>query len=107
MKSRFRPNLGNSSKPRDAKAATRWRLSIVRTMRMMRIRILCGIVAVTSMAVSGALTAQAPSATTQADSLVAAVSNTKPWEYGALIQGGVGLGERTDFGFFMVGGHLG
>jgi lipid A 3-O-deacylase len=76
-------------------------------MRMMRIRILCGIVAVTSMAVSGALTAQAPSATTQADSLVAAVSNTTPWEYGALIQGGVGLEERTDFGFFMVGGHLG
>ncbi len=29
------------------------------------------------------------------------------WEYGALVQGGVGLQQRTDFSFFMVGGHLG
>jgi lipid A 3-O-deacylase len=71
---------------------------------MTRIRILCGIVALMA---SGALTAQSPSDTTQTDAPIAAVSNSRPWEYGALIQGGVGLEERTDFGFFMVGGHLG
>jgi hypothetical protein len=32
----------------------------------------------------------------------------RPWEYGPIIQGGVGLTEeRNDFGFFMAGGHLG
>ena len=35
-----------------------------------------------------------------------AASNTR-WEYGALLQGGVGLQDRTDFSFLMVGGHLG
>ena len=29
------------------------------------------------------------------------------WEYGALVQGGVGLEERTNFSFLMAGGHLG
>ncbi|MEO6923057.1 MAG: acyloxyacyl hydrolase [Bryocella sp.] len=29
------------------------------------------------------------------------------WEYGALVQGGVGLEERTDFSFLLAGGHLG
>jgi lipid A 3-O-deacylase len=29
------------------------------------------------------------------------------WEYGALLQGGVGLEERTNFSFLLVGGHLG
>jgi len=29
------------------------------------------------------------------------------WEYGALIQGGNGLQDRTDFHFLMVGAHLG
>jgi lipid A 3-O-deacylase len=38
---------------------------------------------------------------------VAAVSNSSPWEYGALIQGGVGLHDRSDFGFLMVGVHAG
>jgi len=76
-------------------------------MRMTRIRILCGIVAGLSIAASGALTAQGPSATTPIDSPVAAVSNSAPWEYGAVLQGGVGLEQRTDFSFFMVGGHLG
>src|SRR6202020_512767 len=107
MKSQFRPNPRNSSEPRDAKAATRWRLSIVRTMLMTRIRILCGIVAMMSIAASRALIAQNPSGTIQTDSPIAEVSNSKPWEYGALIQGGVGLEQRTDFSFFMVGGHLG
>ncbi|MGD0647371.1 MAG: acyloxyacyl hydrolase [Acidobacteriaceae bacterium] len=74
---------------------------------MKRTKVLCGMVAAMSMALSGALTAQTSSATTQADSPVAAVSNSKPWEYGALVQGGVGLEERTNFSFFMVGGHLG
>jgi lipid A 3-O-deacylase len=38
---------------------------------------------------------------------VSAVANSNGWEYGALVQGGVGLQDRTDFSFFMVGGHLG
>jgi lipid A 3-O-deacylase len=29
------------------------------------------------------------------------------WEYGALVQGGVGLQERTNFSFLLAGGHLG
>ena len=29
------------------------------------------------------------------------------WEYGGLVQGGVGLEERTNFSFILVGGHLG
>jgi lipid A 3-O-deacylase len=29
------------------------------------------------------------------------------WEYGVVVQGGVGLEERTDFSFFLAGGHLG
>ena len=74
---------------------------------MTRIRTLCGIVAGLTIAMSGALTAQTLSAPTQIDSPIAAVANAKPWEYGALVQGGVGLEERTDFSFFMVGGHLG
>jgi lipid A 3-O-deacylase len=74
---------------------------------MTRIRILCGIVAAMSIAASGVLTAQTTSATTQTDSPIAAVSSSRSWEYGALIQGGVGLEQRTDFSFFMVGGHLG
>jgi len=71
---------------------------------MTRIRILCGIVVGLA---SGVLIAQTPLVAPQTDSLVAAVSNSSPWEYGALVQGGVGLEERTDFSFFMVGGHLG
>lgn len=38
---------------------------------------------------------------------VADVASSTPWEYGALLQGGVGLQDRTDFSFLMVGGHLG
>jgi lipid A 3-O-deacylase len=38
---------------------------------------------------------------------VSAMSNSNPWEYGALVQGGVGLQDRSDFSFIMVGGHLG
>ena len=74
---------------------------------MKRMRVLCGVAAAISMAVSGALTAQTTSATTQADSPVATFANSKPWEYGALVQGGVGLEQRTNFNFILVGGHLG
>jgi lipid A 3-O-deacylase len=38
---------------------------------------------------------------------VSAVANAKGWDFGALVQGGVGLQDRTDFSFFMVGGHAG
>lgn len=42
-----------------------------------------------------------------AESPVSAVANSTPWNFGALVQGGVGLQERTDFSFFMVGAHAG
>jgi lipid A 3-O-deacylase len=32
---------------------------------------------------------------------------TSSWEQGVLVQGGVGLQDRSDFSFTMVGGHLG
>ena len=35
------------------------------------------------------------------------VANSRPWEYGALVQGGNGLQDRTNFHFLLVGGHLG
>lgn len=38
---------------------------------------------------------------------VAALSSAKPWNFGALVEGGVGLQDRSDFSFFMVGGHAG
>ncbi len=38
---------------------------------------------------------------------VAAVANSTPWEYGAQVQGGIGLQARSDFSFLMVGGHAG
>jgi hypothetical protein len=60
-----------------------------------------------SITVSGRLMAQAPSNGMPPDSPVAAVSNSTSWEYGALVQGGVGLEQRTDFSFLMVGAHLG
>jgi lipid A 3-O-deacylase len=41
-----------------------------------------------------------------APTLVEQVSKSN-WEYGALLQGGNGLQDRTNFQFFMVGGHLG
>jgi len=57
------------------------------------------------MSFSGMALAQSPAPIT--DSPVAEVANSSPWEYGALLQGGVGLEDRTNFGFFLVGGHLG
>lgn len=38
---------------------------------------------------------------------VAEVASKTPWEYGALLQGGVGLEARTNFSFLLAGGHLG
>jgi len=38
---------------------------------------------------------------------VPALANAHAWNFGALVQGGVGLQDRTDFSFFMVGGHAG
>jgi lipid A 3-O-deacylase len=38
---------------------------------------------------------------------VSAVAGANAWNFGALVQGGVGLQDRTDFSFFMVGGHAG
>jgi lipid A 3-O-deacylase len=35
------------------------------------------------------------------------MSAHRTWEYGALLQGGNGLQDRTGFQFLMVGGHLG
>ena len=74
---------------------------------MKRMSILREMVAVLSMAVSGVLAAQSTVASVQPDSPVATVSNSTPWEYGALVQGGNGLQDRTDFHFLMVGAHLG
>jgi hypothetical protein len=34
-------------------------------------------------------------------------ASTRNWEYGALVQGGVGLQDRSNFSFLLVGGHLG
>jgi lipid A 3-O-deacylase len=34
---------------------------------------------------------------------VAAVRDTKSWEFGPFVNGGVGLGNRSDFGFFSAG----
>ena len=73
---------------------------------MKRMRILCGFVAVMSMAAAKALPAQT-SAAAVPNSPVATVANSKPWEYGALLQGGVGLEDRTNFSFLMVGVHVG
>lgn len=73
---------------------------------MKRMTILCGLIAGLSMAASGVLAAQTPTATHN-DSPVATFANSKPWEYGALLQGGVGLEDRTNFSFLMVGAHVG
>ena len=38
---------------------------------------------------------------------VTAPYGTGRWEYGALVQGGVGTSDRSDFKFLMAGAHLG
>lgn len=59
---------------------------------------------------AGVLAVSAMGAAAQAtatDSPVGAVANSTPWNFGAIVQGGVGLQERTDFSFFMAGVHAG
>jgi lipid A 3-O-deacylase len=51
--------------------------------------------------------AQASATASTEASPVAAVANATPWEYGVLLQGGVGLEQRTDFSFLLAGAHLG
>jgi lipid A 3-O-deacylase len=43
------------------------------------------------------------------DVFVSPVSDAakRNWNFGALVQGGVGLQERTDYSFLMAGGHVG
>ena len=54
------------------------------------------------------LMARAQSAATVAAGMSPVADAAKAnWEYGALLQGGVGLEERTDYSFLLVGGHLG
>lgn len=57
--------------------------------------------------VLAAVTAGAGAQATATGSPVSAVANATPWNFGAIVQGGVGLQERTDFGFFMAGVHAG
>lgn len=52
---------------------------------------------------AGAQTKQTPTS----DDYVAQVRQGTPWEYGPFVQSGVGIGERSDFKFFMVGVHAG
>lgn len=59
---------------------------------------------------AGIMAATAVGAAAQAaatDSPVSAVANSTPWNFGVVTQGGVGLQDRTDFSFFMVGVHAG
>lgn len=51
--------------------------------------------------------AQMPQVALHTGSPVQEVANTTPWEYGALVEGGVGLEQRTGFSFLLAGGHLG
>jgi hypothetical protein len=38
---------------------------------------------------------------------VRAMADAAGWEFGALVQGGTGLQDRSDFKFLMIGGHAG
>ena len=38
---------------------------------------------------------------------IASMPSSPTWEYGAFARGGVGLEDRTDFGFLMLGAHAG
>jgi hypothetical protein len=56
--------------------------------------------------VVGLMVAMAAGAQTAVKSPVGDAS-TRNWEYGALVQGGNGLEDRTAFKFLLAGGHLG
>lgn len=57
--------------------------------------------------VAGTSLAAQTSAAIEPQSAVAEVANSRPWEYGAVVQGGVGLEQRTNYTFLLLGGHLG
>ena len=42
-----------------------------------------------------------------ADNSVAQVRNAKSWEYGPFVNGGMGVGDRSDYSFFSAGFQLG
>ncbi len=75
----------------------------------LRMRGVCRSVVLVSMAamMAGLAVAQTPSVAAQNSSPVATFANSTPWEFGALVQSGVGLEQRTNFTFFLAGGHLG
>jgi lipid A 3-O-deacylase len=65
-----------------------------------------GAVVVLVAAVAGAQTVGSPSISSRETTPVEQAAKAN-WDYGAVVQGGVGLEERTDFSFFLAGGHLG
>jgi lipid A 3-O-deacylase len=75
----------------------------------MQMRVLWQGVVVMTLLGGGLVKAQtaAPTISSHAVSPVQGVAETRSWEYGALIQGGNGLQDRTDFRFLMLGAHLG
>jgi lipid A 3-O-deacylase len=54
---------------------------------------------------AGAQNTQTPAAAN--DRPAAAILATRPWEFGAFFQGGVGAGDRSDFSFTSAGVRLG
>jgi hypothetical protein len=58
------------------------------------------------LAVVGLMVAMSATAQTPVKSPVSDAA-TRNWEYGALVQGGNGLVDRTGFKFLLAGGHLG
>lgn len=91
----------------DAKAATRWRLSTVRAMQILR-NTPASWIGSLLFGVSGVCGAQLAASPVPAKPAVAEVASSSRWEYGALLQGGNGLTEDRDgFHFLMAGGHLG
>ncbi len=57
--------------------------------------------------IAGQLSAQTTSPKAQLSSPVTSFANSTPWEFGGLVQGGVGLEQRTNYNFILFGGHLG
>jgi hypothetical protein len=58
-------------------------------------------------AFSAAFPAAAQSVATPPDTAPKAVFSSLPWEYGPIVQGGVGTGNRDTFKFFSAGVHVG
>lgn len=51
--------------------------------------------------------AQTKQATAASEDYVKQANQGKPWEFGPFVQGGVGIGERSDYSFVNVGFHGG